>query len=326
MADDFERGGSKLYAALARAFADDPLVAAIVGDHQPRWEAPLRLFGGVHYLELSGVVQHPWLKFRGVLESHHDWLKRFVAEQPVQTNEVQRSWALLPAFLTVADGRPLDIVELGPSAGLNLFWDRYRYRYGEAVWGSRDAPLELSGEAAPAPPSHLFTTEVEVRKRVGIDRRPVDVTTDHGARLLEAFVWADQGARLERARRAIEIARTDPPELLQGDYVEILPSLLATRDLDALTIVFHSASAVYLGDDERAALQNAIERAARRGSLAWISYEIDRDEEVGYRNFVLDVQAWPDGVRRRLGRLDGHANTLEWLGPVEIPPISADTA
>jgi hypothetical protein len=312
MADDFERGGSKLYAALARAFADDPLVAAIVGDHQPRWEAPLRLFGGVHYLELSGVVQHPWLKFRGVLESHHDWLKRFVAEQPVQTNEVQRSWALLPAFLTVGDGRPLDIVELGPSAGLNLFWDRFRYRYGEAEWGSRDAPLELSGQADPAPPSQLFGTHVEVRRRFGVDRRPVDVTTDHGARLLQAFVWADQGARLERVRRAIEIVREDPPELLEGDYVEILPSLLAARDLGALTVVFHSASAVYLRDDERAALQDAIERAALRGSLAWISYEIDREEEVGYRNFVLEVQAWPDGGRRRLARLDGHANSMEW--------------
>jgi hypothetical protein len=326
MADDFERGGSKLYAALARSFADDPLVAAIVGDHRPPWEAPLRLFGGVHYLELSGVVQHPWLKFRGVLESHRDWLQRFVFEQPVQTNEVQRSWALLPAFLTVADGRPFDVIELGPSAGLNLFWDRYRYRYGDTAWGKPDAPLELSGAASPAPPADLFDTDVEVRRRVGIDRRPVDVTTDHGARLLQAFVWADQAQRLERVRRAIEIVREDPPELLEGDYVEVLPPLLAARDLDVLTVVFHSASAVYLRDDERVALEQAIERAAGRGSLAWISYEIDRDEEVGYRNFVLEVQAWPDGVRRRLGRLDGHANSLEWLGPVEIPPISADTA
>jgi hypothetical protein len=59
MADDFERGGSKLYAALPRSLADDPVVAGIVGEQRPLWEAPLRLFGGVHYLELSGVVQHP---------------------------------------------------------------------------------------------------------------------------------------------------------------------------------------------------------------------------------------------------------------------------
>src|SRR6185295_2280160 len=95
MADDFERGGSKLYGSLARSLADDPVVASIVGEHMPRWEAPLRLFGGVHYLELSGVVQHPWPKLRGVLEANRDWLTRFVAEHPVQTNEVQRCWGLL---------------------------------------------------------------------------------------------------------------------------------------------------------------------------------------------------------------------------------------
>ena len=86
-----------------------------------------------------------------------------------------------------------------------------------------------------------------------------------------------------------------------------------------LTVVFHSASAVYLRD-ERLALQN--DRACGgRGSLAWISYEIDREEEVGYRNFVLEVQAWPRGERRRLARLDGHANSLEWCGPVERPRL-----
>jgi hypothetical protein len=313
MADDFERGGSKLYAALARSFADDPLVAEIVGDRKPRWEAPLRLFGGVHYLELSGIVQHPWLKFRGVLESHRSWLTRFVAEQPVQTNEVQRSWGLLPGFLTVADGRPLDVIELGPSAGLNLFWDRYRYRYGDSTWGPADAPLDLSGETNPAPPAELFDVRIQVRNRIGIDRRPVDVTTDHGARLLQAFVWADQAPRLERVSRAIEIAREDPPLILEGDYVDFLPGLLANRDRDVLTVVFHSASTVYLPEQEQAELQSAIERAARTGSLAWISYEVDRDEEVGYRNFVLEVQAWPTGERRRLARLDGHANSLEWL-------------
>jgi hypothetical protein len=312
MADDFERGGSRLYAALARSLADDPVVADIVGEHKPRWEAPLRLFGGVHYLELAGMVQHPWPKLRGVLEANRDWLARFVADHPVQTNEVQRSWGLLPGFLSVADGRPLDLVELGPSAGLNLFWDRYRYRYGERFWGRADAPLELAGAAESGPPPALLERSVAVRKRVGIDRRPVDVTTDHGARVLEAFVWADQAERLERVRRAIEIVRADPPRLMEGDYVEVLPALLAERDLEALTIVYHSASTVYLRDEERATIVETLESEGRRGSLAHVSFEFTRDDDIGYEGFELDVQAWP-GERRRLALLDGHANRLEWV-------------
>jgi hypothetical protein len=312
MADDFERGGSRLYAALARSLAEDPVVADIVGDHQPRWEAPLRLFGGVHYLELAGVAQHPWPKLRGVLEANRDWLARFVAEHPVQTNEVQRCWGLLPGFLTVADGRPIDLIELGPSGGLNLYWDRYRYRYGERTWGSPDAQLELSGRCEGGPPPELLEKHVEVRGRVGIDRRPVDVTTDHGARLLEAFVWADQTVRLERLRRAIEVARTDPPRLMEGNYVEVLPALLAERDRDALTVVYHSASTVYLSDEERSQISEALAAEGARGSLAHVSYEFLRDDEISYEGFALDVQSWP-GEERRLALLDGHANRLEWL-------------
>ena len=312
MADDFERGGSKLYASLARSLADDPVVASIVGDHMPRWEAPLRLFGGVHYLELSGVVQHPWPKLRGVLEANRDWLTRFVAEHPVQTNEVQRCWGLLPGFLTVADGRPMDLIELGPSAGLNLFWDRYRYRYGEHRWGSADAPLELAGEAEGGPPPELFRKEVEVRRRMGIDRSPVDATTEHGARLLEAFVWADQTERLERVRRAVEIVRSDPPRLMQGDFVEVLPPLLAERDLDALTVVYDSVSTIYLPDADRRELDETMEKEGRRRSIAWVSFEFTRDQGIGYEGFTLDVRSWP-GSAGRLAQLDGHANRLEWV-------------
>jgi hypothetical protein len=309
MADDFERGGSKLYASLARAYADDPVVADIVGDHKPLWEAPLRLFGGVHYLELAGVVQHPWGKLGGVLEANRAWLTRFVAEHPVQTNEVQRCWGLLPGFLAVADGRALDVVELGPSAGLNLFWDKYRYRYGERTWGSPAAPLELWGEAKGGPPPALLDVAAAVRGRTGIDRRPVDVTTDHGARVLEAFVWADQVERVERVRRAVEIVRADPPRLMEGDYVEVLPGLLAERDLDALTVVFHSASLMYLREGDRAAVESALEQEGERGSLAWVSYEYVASEAMG---FALEVQTWPGG-RRRLARLHGHGNSLEWV-------------
>ena len=311
MADDFEQGGSKLYASLARSVADDPIVAALVGDHEPRWEAPLRLFGGVHYLELSGMVQHPWAKLRGVLEANRDWLARFVAEQPVQTNEVQRCWGLLPGFLTAADGRPLDLIELGPSGGLNLFWDRYSYRYGDESWGDPAAGLALAGHAEGGPPRALFKTPVEVGRRIGIDRRPVDVTTDHGARLLEAFVWADQTDRLERVRRAIEVARRDPPRLLDGDYVEVLPALLTERDLEALTVVYHSVSTVYLRSEERERLDAVLEEEGRRGALARVSYEIDRDAPT-FHGFALEVEVWPGG-RRRLAQLDGHANSLEWI-------------
>jgi hypothetical protein len=316
MADEsFARGGSPLYADLARRHADDPLVAEIAGDHKPPWEIPLRLFGGVHFLALSGEEGDPWSRFGDVLRERRVWLAEFVSTQPVQTNEVQRSWALLPAFLSAADGRPLHLIELGPSAGLNLLWDRYRFEYDDVRWGLEESPVRLRGEARHGPPPELLGCEVEVEERVGIDQAPIDVGDERQALLLQCFVWADQTERLERLRRAVEVARQNPPRLVQGNYVELLPELLARRDRSALTVVFNSATTSYLRREDRARLAEEIERAGRDGSLAWISYEFLDEEprDAHFEGFALDLRVWPDGRARRLARLDGHGNRMTWL-------------
>jgi hypothetical protein len=88
----------------------------------------------------------------------------------------------------------------------------------------------------------------------------------------------------------------------------VLPALLAERDLDALTVVFHSAS-VYLSEEDRASVRKTLEEDGRRGSLAWVSYEY---AEAGSLGFALDARSWP-GESQRLARLDGHGNELEWI-------------
>src|SRR5205823_997409 len=111
----FCEGRSPLYAELCRRLAVDARVDDIAPD--PGWDLPLRLLSGLHYLVLGGEAS--WEDLDGALDGHADMLASWTAQQEVQTNEVQRSWALLPAFLSVSDGRPLDLLELGPSAGLN---------------------------------------------------------------------------------------------------------------------------------------------------------------------------------------------------------------
>ena len=108
---------------MAAEHADDPVVAELGEGVKPFWQVPLRLFGAVHYLVLAGEEPDAWERFGDVLQERKDWSRRFVAEQPVQTNEVQRCWALLPAFLWAVGGQAVDLIELGPSAGLNLYWD-----------------------------------------------------------------------------------------------------------------------------------------------------------------------------------------------------------
>jgi hypothetical protein len=198
-----------LYAELCRRFADEPLVDALVG-LDPAWDAPLRLLGGLHALVLSGCAS--WDGVDAALEQHADFLAWAVAERPVQTNEVQRCWVLLPCFLELvrrSGCHELDLVEVGPSAGLNLVWDRYRYVYRAGEGGPTAAGLELRGEERRSVPDELLRERPRIGRRVGIDLAPVDVTTEEGALLLKSFVWADQAERLELLDRAIATLRED---------------------------------------------------------------------------------------------------------------------
>ena len=110
-------------------------------------------------------------------------------------------------------------------------------------------------------PAALLELRPRVRRRVGVDLDPVDVTTDEGALRLRSFVWPGQEGRLERLDQAIEAVRRAPPRLVPGDLVEVLPKLLAARDRTALTIVFQTAVLGYL-PDERLGTRS---RLARRG-------------------------------------------------------------
>lgn len=299
----------------------------------PRWDVALRLLGGVHYLVLAGRAPElaqayagdgdAWFRFRDVLGAEREWLAEFVETQPVQTNEVRRCWALLLGFLLVAReaGPRVNLIELGPSAGLNLNWDRYRYRYGRASWGHAAASIELDGTADGAPIEELLAVPIEIGRRFGIDRSPVDVTTEQGKLLLECFVWADQRERLARLRRAVAVARAHPPELVHGDYLELLPGFLAERDPDRLTVVYSSASTVYLEDEAFLRLSAEIAAAGNQGPLAWLSLEgrgggpstAFTGEEEWRGGHALELQLWPEGERLLLAKVHYHGAWLDWL-------------
>jgi hypothetical protein len=306
-------------AMLLRRCASDRVALSLL-PAQPTWDMPHRLLAGARWLALSGDVEDfeiaddPWSSFHAVLVEHGEWLATFVREHPVQHNEVQRCWALVPIFLVVAqdDTRPLDLVELGTSAGLNLLWDRYCYRYAAGRWGDPVSPLQLDGEERAAVPGPLLATRVEVRRRRGIDLEPVDATSEDGLRLLKTY--SRHEAYWRRLECAVEVLRESPPELIRGDYLDLLPELLRDRDATALTVVFQTLSTVYLSDEERGRLREIVDAAGEEGPLAWVS--TPTPEEHGQRrgDYPLELAMWPGGERRMVARMNVRGEWLEWVG------------
>jgi len=140
-------GYCDLYARLARAMAADPEMLTLVAGLIPATKVvPILLFAAVHdlvlrdpSLELAAIYRgapgDPWPAFRDLVRDRLDEVRAITSTRTVQTNEVGRCAVLVAATTAVQrrlDG-PLALVELGPSAGLNLRFDRYGYRYSDGL-------------------------------------------------------------------------------------------------------------------------------------------------------------------------------------------------
>jgi hypothetical protein len=320
---DYARGieerSSRIAAILRRCTMEQPVLALLPED--VTWDAPHRLLAAVQWLTLSGEAgpfleaDDGWQAFHAAIEQHGDRIAGFVREQGIQTNEVQRCFVLLPAFLTVSRiaGRPLDLIELGAAAGLNLCWDRYRYRYQAGAWGPTDAALALTGTEGTPVPAELLAGQVVVRRRQGIDLQPVDIRSQAGLRLLESFLLDDR-IRVERLRAAARIVRRDPPEIIEGDYVDLLPELLLSRGDDAQTVIYQKLSSIYLPDDRLARLLEVIDEAGADGPLAWISTPTPPEHGERRGDYPVELTIWPGPQSRTVARMNVTGDRLEWLG------------
>src|SRR5205807_1207374 len=150
---------------------------------------------------------------------HEEEVTALVETRVTNTNEVARSCVLRAGFAALAEreAAPLHMIEIGPSAGLNMIWDRYgmRYRRGEAIVAeiSPGASLvldcELRGKSTPP----LMPTPA-LASRTGLELNPVDLSDRDDRDWLRALVWPDQPHRLDRLDRAIAIHRQVSPSIL----------------------------------------------------------------------------------------------------------------
>ncbi len=223
----------------------------------------------------------------------------------MQTNEVQRAWALLPGFLTLADGRPLDLLELGPSAGLNLVWDRYGYRYATGSWGG--GGLVLTGDDRVPPPSELLARRGRGRPAAWHRSQPrrCDDRRRRSAACRRSCGRTRPSGSSAYGLRSRSL-RADPPDLIRGDYVESLPAVLADRRAGAQQVVFQTASTVYVGEEGLTRLRAALEEAAQLEPIAFLSSGHHAD------GYALELERYPGGTVERLGVFDFHGAWLEW--------------
>ncbi|HEV2563317.1 MAG TPA: DUF2332 domain-containing protein [Rhizomicrobium sp.] len=330
-AADALRTGSKLYSRFAEGVRGDEELKAMAARAKPGQPHANVLFAAVHFLLLRGAVHplrefypylnagrakegDPFVPFRDFCLSHRAELEPLIATRVTNTNEVGRSAVLHPGFRVLADEArmPLYLIEIGPSAGLNLIWDKYGVRYSKdgAVLASI-APgaalvieCELRGENIP-PTGPL----PQIAGRVGLELNPVDLTNADDRDWLRALMWPDQMERAARMEKAIALFEAAPPEIRSGDALALLPEAMAAAPAESAICVYHTVAVYQFSTKMKQTLEDILTVAGLRRPVWRLSFEMENASQQ-----LLRLIHYHNGTRSDRLLADGHPHGawLEW--------------
>jgi hypothetical protein len=251
------------------------------------YERPLLLFAALRGDAIADGPSHPLhaalrdsapdadaiteAALRSALDASRTGLWTTLGLRRVQTNDASRAlaWLWPAAIAGCSDGaRPLVLVDVGCSAGLNLTADALPHIWTKSTGGSLDMALNP-----------------KVVDRLGLDERPLDASRAEDARWLHACVWPGETARLERLDAAIATFRGARE---RGERLEVVrrhaiatPALVraaaAAAPANALTIVYQTMMSGYLDAETRAAFEGGLHQlvvSSPQGSVLWADLEV----------------------------------------------------
>lgn len=318
---------SELYQFLLWRIADDNELLELGTYCVPGQPEPNMLLGAVHrrlfdtpeaplaqyFPDLNSSpkpLQESFPAFREFTLDNKDSIIEILSTRLVQTNEVQRSAVLFPAFMTMHrrfKERPMHCIEIGASAGLNLNWNRYQYVYNDGIaYGSKNSELTLNGRFKTGVYPDLSGEVPEICHRIGVDVNPIDLGHTEDVKWLQALIWPEHAERRARFDRATQIFKRHPVDILKQDAVEVLPRLLEQVDPPGVPYVYHTFVANQLSELQRRRLFDAIDSYGQTADIVHIHNNIES-------YFMATV--YQDGHRYDfpLAKTDGHVNWIEWL-------------
>ncbi len=331
--------GSPLYYTLSVGVLDDPHMLEFATAYcPPSQPAANLLFAAVHYLLLSGS-QHPlrdfypdvvaaektpqapsaetYAVFQDFVTAHLNAIQKLMETRLVQTNIARRTTCLLPLFGLLAresGNRPLSLIEMGTSAGLNLHWDRYHHRYEFATgevreWGDASSPVHLSTEVRGSAPLPPFPADLRVGWRAGIDINPIDVNDTDAMRWLRALIFPEHLDRHHTLEAAARVARAHPAPITAGDVLEHLPAVLSQAPEDSPICVYATMVLYQLTPKARRTLWELLTEFSHSRPVSVIV--MDGVPEGWSQLLIRDFKSG-SYTKRTLADAHAHGRWLEW--------------
>lgn len=314
------RESSPLYEFLSLRIADDAELIELASSANKGQPVPNLFLGAVHYLLLKGK-KHPLSEFYPSISNNPergenafpafvDFCKNYSCEiidllenKIVQTNEVRRCSYLYPVFSHIYQmtNKPLALIEIGTSAGLQLFVDHYRYSYGtKEIYGNPVSDVLLSSQIKGGKSWLQHMNQPEVATRIGVDLHINDVRNAEDYLWLKALIWPEHVERRDLFERAASYVSQQTLSLIEGDGVEILRSLAAGIPEEQVVCIFHTHVANQMPVETKEKLLEHIKEIGKQRAIFHI-YNNIYDAKLHW-DYYLDGNE----SLNTIGETDGH--------------------
>jgi hypothetical protein len=330
---------SALYRSLCPVVADDQPTLELLTRRRAGQQASYLFFGVVHELLLTGAP-HPLRAFYPSIvgpaardpapagpvlidfcRQYRDELIALIQTRLVQTNVVRRALALRFALSAIRQSctRPVHLIEVGASAGMLLFVDRYRYLLGNREFGDPDATVTIDSHWRGNQPPPDLNDIPPIASRIGIDLNPVDVTDADDRRWLRALVWPEDATEAVLLDATLDEVARDPPTIIAGDAIDVCPRLGRDLPPGQPRVVFHSATRMHVPAQRHPDFDRAIDSIGDDGPLyhAWLEPPTAPHHPYpGYHGEAVSFHGPDRQVPSPLVQVDGH---LHWMAPLDAP-------
>jgi hypothetical protein len=320
------KGSSRLYELLSLEIAVDDTLLQMAAHCRPGQPEPNLFFGAVHYLLLKGhndelrayyasIVNDPrepetaFAYFRRFCVEHEHEIIPILQSKLVQTNEVRRCAYMYPAFCYIYEKakKPLALIELGTSAGLQLFWDKYGYEYDtNERYGDVHSELVLRSEIRGGSTPNLLKHSPPITARVGIDLHVNVLENPEDSLWLRSLIWPEHKERITNFEKAALYFKKQSVQLLEGNGVELLSETASKIALESVLCVFHTHVANQMSNEDKTALIASIQKLGKEREVFHLY------NNMWDLNLHLDYYLDGKEYKETIAEADDHGRWFQW--------------
>ena len=322
---------SPFYSALSERIWKDNDVLAIASNVSPGQPPPNVLFAVVLFLLSRGtdaelLARYPphWSpddsdatssRFRKLILQNAAEIIPILQTRRVQSNVVRRATVLAlgmhHARRAIGDG-PLSNLEIGCSLGLTLLWQRFHCVYGpELSMGGANSSLRIATEMTREPLPTEFTELPFVDESVGIEYELVEADDPDAIDRLEALIWPNHQDNLLLSRAALEVLRSEPPTIHNGDAAIAIPRVVATLPTESVICVYHSHTWNQMHQPTRDRIDSHLKGRSVNRPVVQLSFEGAAEHS------LLTLLRYPNGNKlkpKSLAECEAHSRWINYLG------------